>query len=275
MKKIFPIIIVTLSLCHLTIASTLLDEVQGEFKVTTALLPGVVNRLVIENKQVTLFEDSPHGALECKGNFDLKGKIIKSEVHCENGKSFTQTINLNNVDYKSKKFAAQVETSLLQVGPVPMIFERTSAHVKSGGESASGEQPAEAFNYNYLFSADDTKQFKAWLENAAATWREIQEELRRKTEQSRIKRELADRLSALRSLKRDLKNPLYQGESIRLSMRLEKERLERRIIELGNQIGNNQVQHLITNDETKEQEAKPQHDKKEEEEQWEAAPAFS
>lgn len=99
-----------------------LKDLAGKYRVT---MPesGVINTLTLTaNGQITLFEKSPEGTMDCAGKVKLKKDIVSSNMICKNGFSFYQTVDFSKVG-NLDSFTAPVFSSLFEA-TIPMNFEK-------------------------------------------------------------------------------------------------------------------------------------------------------
>ena len=103
--------------------SVTMAQLAGKYKVTHPEIPAV-NLITLKSDGRVVFEEkSPLGTLKCNGSAGIQDSILTSQLTCENQSSFTQEINLAGVQFRSKKFKADVYSSLYNV-TLPMNFER-------------------------------------------------------------------------------------------------------------------------------------------------------
>jgi hypothetical protein len=89
-----------------------LEELAGKYKVTHPDFPvETIISLDAEGK-IRLEEKSPMGEGVCEGTAALDGAILHSSVTCDNGRAFSQEIDLRGVSFLSPTFRAPVYSTL-------------------------------------------------------------------------------------------------------------------------------------------------------------------
>jgi hypothetical protein len=109
---------------YMTSASALtLNDIQGKYRVSHPEAP-VENIVTIKaDGTVSLIEKSAiFGEFKCEAKAKIKGEKVISEMICENGADFVQTINLAGIT-NFNNFKAPVYSSLYEA-EFEMIFER-------------------------------------------------------------------------------------------------------------------------------------------------------
>ena len=119
MKKLS--VMISLSIAQLSVAATL-EQLAGSYKVTHDEIPVVNIVKISSNGLIKLTESSQYGIVECTGNGRISNNVLTSTLSCENGDTFTQSINLKGIR-SFKKFEAKVLSSLYGV-ELKMKFER-------------------------------------------------------------------------------------------------------------------------------------------------------
>lgn len=122
--KTFSLLVLAATLPQIANAWTLAD-LAGTYKVTHPGIPAVNWVTIQANGAVSLKESSQYGNLDCKGRGTLSGDVFRSDLACQNGMSFNQTIQLGQVKNLSR-FSADVFSSLYGQ-TLRMNFEKTGA----------------------------------------------------------------------------------------------------------------------------------------------------
>lgn len=99
-----------------------IEDIAGSYKVSQPVFE-VSNLLTIgEQGEINLTESSPMGTLTCSGQATINEDIVSSQLNCENGTSYTQTIDLNEVESVKAVFTAPIFSSLFD-REIPFVFE--------------------------------------------------------------------------------------------------------------------------------------------------------
>jgi hypothetical protein len=100
-----------------------LQELAGKYKVTHPDFPVETIITLDTEGKIRLDETSPMGEGVCEGTAVLDGAVLRSSVTCDNGRAFTQEIDLRGVSFFSPTFRAPVYSSLYKASIV-MDFRR-------------------------------------------------------------------------------------------------------------------------------------------------------
>lgn len=119
MKKI--LILTTVLYSSFSMAYTF-NDLKGTYDVTAKDIP-VMNVVTIKaNGDIKIVEVTYEADLICKGKATLKDDQLESKVKCEDGKSYTQRINLKGVK-SLRRFKAKVYSDLFQQ-EIEMMFDK-------------------------------------------------------------------------------------------------------------------------------------------------------